>query len=313
MCWATWAPFSAAVRPRGPRSARDGEALQAIFGSKLSGIIDALMGASGIKSSSATSLLSLAAPLVLGALGRERKSSGLDGQGLATLLRNQRSSYEGLIPAGVSRVLSAAAPPSPRVAPSSSPLLWLVPLALLGLLGAWLGLRSCGDTARYAGDTARNAAETVRQQLSRVSLPDGASLNVREGSFSYNLARYLGDKADTSVPRTFVFEDLNFETGSAALKPDSRGVVNDLVMIMKAYPTAQGRLEGHTDNTGDAAGNKALSEARARAVRDTMVAGGISADRLTAAGFGQERPIASNDSDEGRAKNRRTELVITAK
>ncbi len=136
---------------------------------------------------------------------------------------------------------------------------------------------------------------------------------MKEGGFNYNLARYLGDTADTAVPRTFVFEDLNFETGSAALAPDSRRVVENLVVIMKAYPSARGRLEGHTDNTGDAAANKQLSDARARSVRDSMVAGGIDAGRLDAAGFGQERPIASNDTEAGRAKNRRTELVVTGK
>ena len=136
-----------------------------------------------------------------------------------------------------------------------------------------------------------------------LSLPGGASLDVREGSFNYNLARYLADTADTTVPRTFVFEDLNFETGSAALAPDSKRVVNDLIIVMKSYPTARGRLEGHTDDAGDAAANKQLSDARARS----------DAARLDAAGFGQERPIASNDTDAGRAKNRRTELVITGK
>ena len=108
-------------------------------------------------------------------------------------------------------------------------------------------------------------------------------------------------------------EDLNFETGSAALAPDSKRVVNDLIIVMKSYPTARGRLEGHTDDTGDAAANKQLSDARARSVRDAMLAGGIDTARLDAAGFGQERPIASNDTDAGRAKNRRTELVITGK
>ncbi len=138
-------------------------------------------------------------------------------------------------------------------------------------------------------------------------------MEVKEGGINYNLARYLGDTADTTVPRTFVFDDLNFETGSASLVPDSRRVVENLIVIMKAYPSARGRLEGHTDNTGDAAANKQLSDARARSVRDAMVAGGIDAGRLDAAGFGQERPIASNDTEAGKAKNRRTELVITSK
>jgi OmpA-OmpF porin, OOP family len=89
--------------------------------------------------------------------------------------------------------------------------------------------------------------------------------------------------------------------------------VTDVVAILKAYPTAKVRLEGHTDNTGDPAANKQLSLDRAKSVRDTMVANGIDAGRLDYARFGQERPIASNDTDDGRAKNRRTELVVVSK
>ena len=82
---------------------------------------------------------------------------------------------------------------------------------------------------------------------------------MREGSFNYNLARFLGNPVDTAVPRTFVFEDLNFQTGSARLTPESTRTVTDLVAILKAYPTAKAHLDGHTDNTGDAAANKQLS------------------------------------------------------
>ena len=136
---------------------------------------------------------------------------------------------------------------------------------------------------------------------------------MREGSFNYNLARFLGNPVDTAVPRTFVFEDLNFQTGSARLTPESTRTVTDLVAILKAYPTAKAHLDGHTDNTGDAAANKQLSLDRAKAVRDMMIADGIDAARLDYAGFGQEHPLAPNDTEDGRARNRRTELVVLAK
>ncbi|NJN63855.1 MAG: OmpA family protein [Acidobacteria bacterium] len=66
---------------------------------------------------------------------------------------------------------------------------------------------------------------------------------------------------------------------------------------------------GHTDNVGQPAPNKALSEKRAQSVMAAVIAGGIDAKRLSAAGFGQERPVADNRTEEGRAKNRRVELV----
>jgi outer membrane protein OmpA-like peptidoglycan-associated protein len=71
------------------------------------------------------------------------------------------------------------------------------------------------------------------------------------------------------------------------------------------------QLEGHTDNTGDPESNKKLSVDRAEAIKALLIVGGIDGARVTTAGWGQEKPIASNDTEEGRAKNRRTELIVT--
>ena len=81
-------------------------------------------------------------------------------------------------------------------------------------------------------------------------------------------------------------------------------------MIMKAYPNVAVRLEGHTDNTGDAAANKKLSFDRAVVVKEIMVKGGIADARIDIDGYGQEKPVAPNETEEGRAQNRRTELVV---
>jgi outer membrane protein OmpA-like peptidoglycan-associated protein len=70
-------------------------------------------------------------------------------------------------------------------------------------------------------------------------------------------------------------------------------------------------LEGHTDNTGDPAANKQLSLDRASAIKDLLVQGGVESSRISTDGWGPEKPIASNETDEGRAKNRRTELIVT--
>jgi outer membrane protein OmpA-like peptidoglycan-associated protein len=107
-----------------------------------------------------------------------------------------------------------------------------------------------------------------------------------------------------------VFDDLNFETGSTQLTPDSRPTVDALVAILKAYPAVNVVLEGHTDSTGDVAVNKKLSLDRSTAVKTIVVSGGVADSRVGTAGFGPEKPIASNDTEEGRAKNRRLELVV---
>jgi OOP family OmpA-OmpF porin len=107
----------------------------------------------------------------------------------------------------------------------------------------------------------------------------------------------------------FIALYINFDTGKSELKADGQATVREIVAMLKATPALKIAIEGHTDNVGAAAANKALSEARARSVMNAVVAGGIAAGRLSAAGFGPERPIADNRGEEGRAKNRRVELV----
>jgi outer membrane protein OmpA-like peptidoglycan-associated protein len=89
--------------------------------------------------------------------------------------------------------------------------------------------------------------------------------------------------------------------------------VNDVAAILLAYPTAGVRIESYTDNVGEAESNLALSLSRSEAVKSLLVAKGVDGARLTTAGLGSENPIASNDTEEGRAKNRRTDIVVTSR
>lgn len=102
---------------------------------------------------------------------------------------------------------------------------------------------------------------------------------------------------------------INFDTGKSTIKPESQPVIDQIVSLMKDNPDLKIGVEGHTDNVGDPKKNKILSEDRAKAVVSAIVKQGIDASRLSASGFGQEKPIADNATEEGRAKNRRVELV----
>jgi OOP family OmpA-OmpF porin len=102
----------------------------------------------------------------------------------------------------------------------------------------------------------------------------------------------------------------SFETGSAVLSEDAEALLDEAVEILADNPDLALVVEGHTDNVGDAQFNLALSQARAEAVVDYLVAGGVSPDRLSAIGYGESRPIADNDTEAGRAANRRIEFVI---
>jgi len=102
---------------------------------------------------------------------------------------------------------------------------------------------------------------------------------------------------------------INFDTNKATIKPESQPIVDQVIQMLKDDPSLKISIEGHTDNTGTAQGNKTLSELRAKAVLDALVKGGIEQARLVAIGWGQDKPIADNGTEEGRAKNRRVELV----
>ena len=102
---------------------------------------------------------------------------------------------------------------------------------------------------------------------------------------------------------------LNFDTDSQVIRQDSLPAVDEVVKLMQGEPALKLRVEGHTDATGDAAHNRKLSLARAQSVVSAITAKSIAAERLSAAGKGPDQPLADNGSEEGKAKNRRVELV----
>ncbi|HUO96660.1 MAG TPA: OmpA family protein [Steroidobacteraceae bacterium] len=108
-----------------------------------------------------------------------------------------------------------------------------------------------------------------------------------------------------------VLKGVNFDYNSAKLTPASDRILDEVVALIKLRPGATAVIGGHTDGRGKAAYNQRLSEQRASAVRDYLVAHGIDAKALTAKGYGKTQPIASNDTEEGRAQNRRVTLQFT--
>jgi outer membrane protein OmpA-like peptidoglycan-associated protein len=109
--------------------------------------------------------------------------------------------------------------------------------------------------------------------------------------------------------KTLILEGVNFETGKADLTPESQTILDGVAESLVANDSIKVQVGGHTDNTGSAAVNKRLSAARANVVREYLISKGVAADRLTAAGFGPSKPIASNRTAAGRAQNRRVELT----
>jgi len=110
--------------------------------------------------------------------------------------------------------------------------------------------------------------------------------------------------------KTFVLEDCNFETGKATLEPESYSVIDELYAYLLRKPEDVIEIGGHTDNVGKAAANLKLSEERATAVKNYLIAKGIEPSRIIAKGYGMTQPVADNKTEEGRATNRRTEVKI---
>ncbi|GAO28815.1 OmpA family protein [Geofilum rubicundum] len=107
-----------------------------------------------------------------------------------------------------------------------------------------------------------------------------------------------------------VLENIFFELDSYELRSESKIELDGLADFLRDNPTVSILIGGHTDNLGQAAYNQSLSENRAKSVYSYLVKGGVDASRLKYKGFGMNQPIADNETEEGRAKNRRTEITI---
>jgi OmpA-OmpF porin, OOP family len=162
-------------------------------------------------------------------------------------------------------------------------------------------------------------------KLSGDALYDAAAVQIRAG-LGKDFPRDWQFKADISVKPAVapvdatvcqqLFSDLlakgriRFEPGRATIDPDSAGLLDRLIETALRCPNVNIEIAGHTDGDGDAAFNQALSEKRAQAVMDYLVKAGLAADRFTATGYGSTQPLAGNDTDEGKAQNRRIEFVV---
>ncbi len=307
-----------------------------LFGTRADGITELLATGSGVQRGSASTILSLAAPLVMSVIGSQVASRGLSTSGLSTMLAGERTSLMGALPAGITSLLGlkevGRAPveaPDPKpdlrprgvsatrerfdpepAAPAAPSLLsrWW-PALLVGLAAvAMLFLLTRGRPTDVAS-TRTDVPSASPRQMADLALPDGTRVSVSRGGSVHQLSTYLAGPA-ADLPKRFVFSDLHFVSGATRLTPDGRQTVDALLGVLKAYPGVRVVLEGHTDATGDAVANKDLSQERAEAVKQILTAGGIAADRLKAEGYGQERPLAENTTETGRARNRRLELVV---
>lgn len=310
--------------------------LTTFLGDKSTSVISAISSLSGLKNGSTSSLLKLAAPLLMGLIGKQ--SVGQGASGLMSMLMGQSDFVKAALPSGISSLLGLGnlAGTTKTISGHNSDseggigrfLPWLMGAALLaGLLYAW---KSCGKTEMTTPAIVENAAQTVTDAATattgavadaankvvealKVSLPGGAVLDVPKGSLEDKIVTYI--QSDEAISKTlwFDFDRLLFETGKSTLKPESEEQLKNVEAILKAFPKVKIKIGGYTDNTGDAAGNVKLSADRAKNVMMELVKLGVAANRLTAEGYGDKNPVASNDTEEGRAQNRRISVSVREK
>jgi len=178
--------------------------------------------------------------------------------------------------------------------------------AVGALLGAGVGALT-GDNRE---DSIRNAAigAAVGAGLGAIG---GDSLDRQEAELRAQLGSGVGLVNTGSQLIVTMPQDILFATGSATLTPTLIGDLQDVARSLNSYPNTTVQVVGHTDNTGDAAYNQRLSEQRAQSVASVLISSGVAPARVQIVGRGENNPIASNQTAEGRAQNRRVEIIIT--
>jgi outer membrane protein OmpA-like peptidoglycan-associated protein len=331
-----------------------GAFLSSLFGHNLAAMSDNLANYAGIRSSSASTILSVAAPLILGYLGRMMRSDNLTTAGLADRLRGMRNQLASAVPIGfempeffhapfrASRAAVDEVERHPHVAREAES--WTAPvLALLGLLGLggliwWASHRPVvveqsrvemtepAPTARVPTPVAPapapeppNATGTtglgqvgttgmVPSARTTRTLPGNVVINIPTGGTEDRLYNYL---SSSGTGGTMIdFDQVKFDSGSAALTSGARDQIDNVAVILRAYPRAAVTIAGYTDNSGSDHANMALSKARADAVAGRLTAKGVQPDRVHAEGFGSQKPVGDNATDAGRADNRRVSIDV---
>jgi OOP family OmpA-OmpF porin len=292
-----------------------------LFGDKLNGIIDALAGAAGVSRSSASKLLGLATPLVMGIVGKLATTRNLDARGLSGFLGEQQRLAVAAMPSRLAGVLglqpayAGGANPahhSERVARigheaahgrSIVPWVMGVLVLLAGLV--WLNNRRTHQRAREQ-PVATAPAQPTTTASGAQPVPGNVVEPLSAAGGTAGLTRIL--ESDQPLPARFVISDLMFQGDTANIDLQSARILDDVAGVLAAHPAAALRIEGHTDATGAPDTALALSQQRAEAVKSYLTAQGIAPDRIATAGFGATKPL-----DAPSAPNRRIELVITGR
>ncbi|MBB5190008.1 outer membrane protein OmpA-like peptidoglycan-associated protein [Silvimonas terrae] len=310
--------------------------LKLVFGEQYAVITNALDQVNGTSSHVGQQMLRYGGSLLAGLLVSKTQTDHLDIHKLLALITDHMPVWSAALTPSLNTLITPV--PVPQRKRRGGWLGWLLMVLVFILLVLWL-LRACDSrqestqpasapvavaSAAAVANPLAEAASGVTSALNSVTarlgeffklmLPDGTALNVPEHGIESKLVEFIKDSSKPVDKDTwFSFDRLTFETGAAKLMPESEEQLNNIALIMKAFPAVQLKLGGYTDNTGTAATNLKLSGERANSVMAELVKLGVAPARLSAEGYGDAHPVASNDTEEGRAQNRRIDIRVTAK
>jgi len=173
------------------------------------------------------------------------------------------------------------------------------------------------NTNGSEGDIEATLYLSTKEKEYWIQLTSFAGNGIEVEAFGLNVLEIEVMKQEVAASKMFesIIKDgfialyINFETGKSIIKAESTPIIEQIVEMLKQNPNLNISIEGHTDNVGTAPSNQTLSESRAKSVMNELVTKGISTTRLTSKGWGQTKPIADNNSESGRANNRRVEIV----
>lgn len=319
--------------------------LSSLFGSRTSSIAEWIGVTAGTNSSSAGALLRLVAPVVLAFVGRQASADagGLSVRSLTALLGRQASFFETTTRPGLAAAVlgvvelgqtdHTSVRPTGRAvdvistataaAPSGGTFKWLLSVTVAAIVLLFLALRLGRTPAESPAASApvANAPATITSAygvdlgalVTRV-LPGGVELKLPEKGVELQLLGVIGDASQAVAPDTwFTLDRLEFETGSATLRPSAQEQLDNIAAILKAFPNVALKVGGYTDNVGDDAANLKLSQARAANAVQELTRLGVEPARLEAEGYGEAHPVDTNDTDAGRQHNRRIDVRVTRK
>ncbi len=167
------------------------------------------------------------------------------------------------------------------------------------------------ELANKQGELVRKEAETQAERTARLAAEAKAADAVKKAQDAMDaLGRQMAMKEDARGTVITLSGGVLFVTGKATLLPGATAQLDKVADALTKLPERHFTIEGHTDSTGSYAVNADLSARRANAVRDYLISRGVSADAVTATGIGSQRPVADNKSTEGRAMNRRVEIIV---